>query len=292
MTQQVQEKQLQLWLPEILDIAGAAGGVLMKHYKDAALNIELKQDSSPVTAADKESSALIVTRLQQLTPDITVISEENTAEAEQDKRLYWTVDPLDGTKGFIAQNDHFYVKIALVEDGCPVLGVIHEPVHQRFFYSTRDGSARCRTPEADKIITSKPVSGTKPLRTLFNELHYSRESYDAARNSLSKRGLNVPPLEQAKGLCKTAFYMAVAKGEADIFVNCAKKPSLQDSNGFSWDYAPDWLILKNAGGAMIDLTTGRMPRFNEPRKRTNAMIGLGDIELGKRLFPELKKDCV
>ena len=84
------------------------------------------------------------------------------------------------------------------------------------------------------------------------------------------------------------FYMAVARGEADIYMNCGHNPDLKNGNGYSWDYGADALILRKAGGVMIDVTTARPPTFTQPTQNMNAMIGLGDRALGETLFPKLK----
>lgn len=282
-------------LAPALHIALEAGGVLRRHYnayvRGGDAGVELKEGGSPVTKADKESSELIVSRLSALTPGIAVVSEEN--DVDPDGALYWAVDPLDGTKGFLQKIPHFFsVKIALIENGDPVLGIIHEPGHDLTYYSCKGAPAfrLYRNSRLPGVIRTCSPPNPWRLRTVFNGLHYSEEAYKAAQERLSARGIKVQPLRAAAGSVGTSFYMAIATGQKDIHMNCTRDPSLQ-KNGFPWDYAADALILRNAGGAMVDLLTGEEPRFPKPRARTHAMAGFGDRTLAARAFPKLAHGC-
>src|SRR5690606_18685317 len=91
-----------------------------------------KGDDSPLTEADLRAHRLIVAELARLTPGLPVLSEESADEISTAQRRawtrYWLVDPLDGTKEFVARNGEFTVNIALIDSGRPVLGVVHIPV--------------------------------------------------------------------------------------------------------------------------------------------------------------------
>jgi len=281
------------WLPDVQDIARGAGAVIMDYYNGGA-SITIKEDGSPVTEADHASQKHIVSRLQALTPHIAIISEENEEQPDvSDGRAFWTVDPLDGTKGFINRTDRFFVKIALIENFKPVLGIIYEPASGVMFYSWTDGpSYRLKPGGAPEEIKVKAAPEKGELRTIYNRLHHEPAAYEQAKDELRARGIEIQTHDKARGSCSTAFHMAVATGEADIYVDCGQKDGLRDGNGFSWDYAPDWLILKNAGGMIAHVLSGREPEFRNPANRMDAMVGIGDRELGKRAFPEFKKDCL
>ncbi|PST86396.1 3'(2'),5'-bisphosphate nucleotidase CysQ [Photobacterium jeanii] len=120
-------------LDPIVEIALAAGDAIMTRYHS---NIEIteKDDTSPVTAADLAANAIILERLQALTPEIPILSEESEHTAWQQRQnwqRFWLVDPLDGTKEFIRQNGEFTVNIALIDNGEPVLGVVHAPALEK-----------------------------------------------------------------------------------------------------------------------------------------------------------------
>ena len=115
---------------DILTIAREAGEKILQVYRQE-FTVTDKADQSPLTEADLQAHRHIVARLQKLTPDVPVLSEESSA-ADTAQRMswarYWLVDPLDGTKEFIQRNGEFTVNIALIDNGEPVLGVVHAPV--------------------------------------------------------------------------------------------------------------------------------------------------------------------
>lgn len=296
---EIDKAALTALLPDAQRIARSAGQALMAHYEkhkqdSEHLQIENKDDNSPVTQADKDSHDIITQSLKNLTPSIPVISEEDSQHPDIDKNgLFWSVDPLDGTKGFIEQNDMFFVKITLLDQFEPVLGIVYHPAAEKLYFSVRGGDSweQDANGHETKLQTRDAPKG-QSLTTVFNSLHYKQDAYDVAWTKLAARGLDIQDSGKAKGLCTTAFNVAVAKGEADAFLCCGQNATLEKGNGFSWDYAPDWLILKNAGGIIVEVNSGKEPVFTKPTDNMNAMISLGDKELGKSVFPELKRDCV
>src|SRR6266849_1237586 len=94
-----------------------------------AFEVTQKTDATPVTEADLASERVIVAMLTAAFPDIPVVSEETVPEAGfcSPAARFWLVDPLDGTREFVAKNGEFAVLIGLIEDGRPVLGVVHGP---------------------------------------------------------------------------------------------------------------------------------------------------------------------
>lgn len=277
------------------DIARQAGKILMTHYDAHSndpeyLEVIAKADKSPVTAADHASHNHIIPALTALTPNIPIISEENKEHPDVSGGIFWTVDPLDGTKGFINKNDHFYVKIALIEDGQPILGVIYEPVYDRFHYSMTGALSYEQTGnDRPEVLATRRAPQKGDLSTLFNGLHYDKAAYYAARHFLLSHGIDAQELKQANGTSLKAYYMAVASGDADIYLDCGRSTTLIGGNGFSWDYAPDALILPNAGGAMLEIASGKPPRFDKPTERMNAMVALGDRRVADKLLPGLKR---
>ncbi len=290
--------KLKKWLPHAERIAGEAGRLIMQYYESGAA-VETKGDGSPVTEADIASHHHIISRLEQmadigLLPRFPIVSEENKTQPDvSDGKPFWTVDPLDGTKGFVGRSGRFFVKIALIENFKPVLGVIYEPATGVAYFSYEGGHSYRRNKDGSlDVIKTRKAPKAGELTTIFNRLHHDPAAYDAAHKKLKGRGLAVQDRGRADGSCSTAFHMAVASGQADIYVDCGQNTDLRDGNGFSWDYAPDWLILKSAGGSIIEIESGKEPVFNRPASRMNAMVGLGDKELGKNAFPEFKNDCV
>ena len=116
-------------IDEINAAALAAGAAILEIYaQDFA--VARKADASPVTQADQLAEAIILEALRRATPDIAVVAEELAAAGHlpaSAPERFWLVDPLDGTKEFIARNGEFTVNIALIERGRPVLGVVYAP---------------------------------------------------------------------------------------------------------------------------------------------------------------------
>ncbi len=289
----IPKRQLERFLPHVQAIAREAGAILM-YYSQHGADITIKQDGSPVTEADHASHRHILKRLKTLSPDIPIISEENETHPEiEGGKAFWTVDPLDGTKGFINGVDPFFVKIALIENFKPVLGVIYQPGNDTMYFSWDGGKPfRQKSNAPVETIATRKAPQKGELTTVFNRLHSNPDAYVAARAKLALRNLAIPKREDADGHCKTAFFMAVARGEADAYLDCGSDVSLENGNGYSWDYAPDSLILKNAGGIVIEINSGQERLYNKPTSRMNACIGLGDKELGEKAFPEFKNHCL
>ncbi|KJG12200.1 3'(2'),5'-bisphosphate nucleotidase CysQ [Photobacterium iliopiscarium] len=116
-------------LDAIYTIALDAGKSIMTHYH-SNITVENKADNSPVTIADLAANEIIINQLQQLTPNIPILSEESPQTDWQQRQYwqsFWLVDPLDGTKEFINKNGEFTVNIALIENGKPILAVVYAP---------------------------------------------------------------------------------------------------------------------------------------------------------------------
>lgn len=130
-------------IEHIITLSRDAGAAIMQVYNgEKPLELNQKQDDSPVTAADLAAHRVIAARLQALAPDIPLLSEEDPPDwsVRQHWRRFWLVDPLDGTKEFLRRNGEFTVNIALIEDGKPVMGVVYAPVTDRL-YAAADGKA-------------------------------------------------------------------------------------------------------------------------------------------------------
>ena len=118
-------------LHEVRTLACAAGRVIADIYQSEAAWVQHKADGSPLTAADMAAQQMIVDGLARLTPTLPVISEEGTLPDWSQRSgwsQHWLVDPLDGTKEFVARTGEFTVNIALIENGVPTLGVVVAPM--------------------------------------------------------------------------------------------------------------------------------------------------------------------
>lgn len=202
------------------------------------LKVDHKTDRSPVTAADQAANDLIVAALAQLTPKIPIVSEEGDTNLDQPDRPFWLVDPLDGTKEFIAGNGEFTVNIALIENRAPVLGVVYAPALDRLFFSTgpdhafqyRDGRpVRIRTRDADPTA----------LVALASRSHLD----DRTQAYLKEHAI-----AEIKQIGSSLKFCLIAAGEADIYPRFG--PTME------WDTAAGHAILAAAGGSVTTVDGG------------------------------------
>lgn len=168
-------------LDQVRRIAVAAGDAILTVYQRDFV-VEQKEDESPLTEADLAAHHLIMAELNRLTPTVPVLSEE-AADIPWSERQqwteYWLVDPLDGTKEFIKRNGEFTVNIALIQNGEPVLGVIHAPVLDKT-YAAADGLGATR--QQDGLIESIRVALTpaagEVVKVVGSRSHYSADVED------------------------------------------------------------------------------------------------------------------
>ena len=153
--------QTQYPIAELLDAVRRAGDAIMEIYR-AGFEVRRKADASPVTEADLAAHGLLAEALQGLMPSIPLVSEEAPLPPYSERRRwrrFWLIDPLDGTKEFIARNGEFTVNIALIEDGQPRLGLVA--------FRRRAGFTWARLRPAGRNCTSmarRGASGRAPCR--------------------------------------------------------------------------------------------------------------------------------
>lgn len=291
---QLTQSELETALPKALELAKHAGGVAMDFRRSGAFQVYTKSDQSKVTDADYKLHDIITAELPKILPGITVLSEEDKQHPVIDiAQPFWAVDPIDNTRGFI-DGDRFYVNIALIDKGLPVLGIIEAP-----YRNTVASALWHKTPELNdraqgiiKALNGKtaPVSGD--LSVLGFKRYGLSLAFQNAAAKLKARGLEVNT-SQANTVLSNDLpaWVQIADGRADIYVNSGTAPSLQQGNGYSWDYAPNWLILRGSGGALIEIQSGQEVRFTDPTERMNAMIAVADRNNAKRYFKNYEISC-
>jgi len=126
-------------LGHLIAIATEAGEAIMKIY-DRDFSVEMKENKTPLTEADKKSNEIILKRLSEFYPGIPFISEETKATPYSERKnwnYFWLIDPLDGTKEFIKKNGEFTVNIALMQNAKPIAGVVYAPALQRMYVAKK-----------------------------------------------------------------------------------------------------------------------------------------------------------
>src|ERR1035437_3077468 len=121
----------------LADTVRQAGALALSLFRTELKNW-IKGASSPVSEADIAVNDLLESRLRSATPDYGWLSEESADdEARLKKRLAWIVDPIDGTRGYLAGREDWCVSVALVEDAAPVLAAVFAPASDEFFFAMR-----------------------------------------------------------------------------------------------------------------------------------------------------------
>jgi len=243
---------LQTLLPAIIEISEQASEEILKFYK-TDLNIEEKQDHTPLTAADLAAHQTIVNALTKLTPDIPVLSEESAEisfEERQTWDTYWLVDPLDGTREFIKKNDEFSVNIALISDHCAILGVIFVPVSRDCYYATKNNGAFKKTADGSSKISVKRSNVGSLI--IAGSRSYRDNTLDDFFKNIGNHEL----------ICMGSSIKSclVAEGRVDIY------PRLGPTS--EWDTAAAQCIVEEAGGHITD-TSLKPLRYNTKEELLN-----------------------
>ena len=198
-------------LPHLIEIARRAGAAI-EATRDAANRPEQKGDGSPVTESDRAAEDVIVTALAALDPATPIVSEEagvpSVAEREGWTR-FWLVDPLDGTREFIAGLPDYTVNIALIDEGEPVLGVVYAPARQLTYYAGKALGAWRQADGAEpvRIYSHRPAPGA-PLRLLESRAHRS-----AALDAFASQFL----VSERIAVGSSLKFCWLAEGRADVY---------------------------------------------------------------------------
>lgn len=228
----------------VIGIARHAGAAIMAIYNDylatdSSMAITQKPDDSPLTLADLAAHQVIAPALKQLTPDVPVVSEEDTASwaHRQPEARFWLIDPMDGTKEFISRNGEFTVNIALIDHGVPVFGVVYAPVLGQMYWGASHIGAFCEQAGQVRQIRVAGALGPDDLcRVLASKSHLNPET------SAFIARLGRHELVQAGSSLK---FCRIAEGLADVYPRLA--PTCE------WDTAAAQAVLEAAGGVVVDL---------------------------------------
>lgn len=240
----------------ILPIAMQAGALLLHHYTRPPGAITVKNDGSPLTAADMASHTFLVPALTRLN-GLPVLSEEDIIPYSV-RRLwteYWLIDPLDGTKDFLARTDEFTINIALIRQNRPQMGIIYAPVLSEMYFAERGKGAFVE--KAGKRI----------------RLPSQKAEWSACLSRFSNAEAMTRFLEQ------NAFIQTTPVGAALKFARVAEGaiglyPRFVPSQ--EWDTAAGTLIVTESGGFVRDLVTGEEPVFNKEHLGNNPFLAGAD----------------
>ena len=223
-----------------INVSHNAGEIIMKYYRD---DYEIKEKGyhNPVTTADNEADSFLKSELTNARPDYGWLSEETVdSEDRLGKERVWIVDPLDGTKEFIEGVPQFVVSVALVENGVPIIGVLHNPVTKETFHASKDNGTYF-----ENAVHNCSVKESTTDMVILNS------------RSETRKGLWEPHkqhFKKLKPIGSVAYKMGLtAIGKADIFATLRPKNE--------WDICAGTCLINEAGGKVINLN-GEKITFN------------------------------
>ncbi len=230
-----------------------------------SIETDLKKDKSPVTRADHESDALLRTRLTSLLP-VGWLSEETADRPDRlRERLLWVVDPLDGTKEFIKNIPEYSIAVALVEDGEPILGMVHNPATEESFWGVkglgafRDSGKPIAVHEGSVILASRSELKRGEFEPFVREQGAGRRGEDVVTSPSSL----LPPWEVV-GRGSIQLKLAhVAAGLGSVTFSRGPK--------HEWDVCAGALLVAEAGGKVTDLF-GDSLVFNQAFPKTRGIL--------------------
>lgn len=236
-------------LDQLLAMVRKADAAIMDVYTTDSAVVEWKADNTPLTQADKASHEIIAASLKQLFPDIPVVSEEgDELENEQNVKsdLFWLVDPIDGTKEFIARTGQFCICLALIEEGTPLFGIVSAPAMGVLYYGGKGmGSYRIEGTNSPQAIhvADHPVGVVLGSRTELDgpTVDYIKQHYPNATIEQIGAQLKLP---------------RIAEGLADAYPRINGPLHL-------WDLAPGQAVLEAAGG-IVTRPDGSPIDFRDP----------------------------
>jgi 3'(2'), 5'-bisphosphate nucleotidase len=220
----------------LIDTFNDAGKVAIGLYEEG-LKIEIKEDKSPVSNGDLKVNELITNQIKRLTPNISIVSEETVNLNIKNKaKIFWLIDPIDGTKEYIAGKDEYTLNAALVINTVPVLGVVGVPKKNRLFYTYGPGESYLIENGTTKRLNCKKLQPKGKVVALSSVVKPS----DIILNKL--KSFNVTNIVKMASSYK---FCVIATGEYDIYA------ARERAN--EWDYAAGHAVAQNAGAIIKTL---------------------------------------
>jgi 3'(2'), 5'-bisphosphate nucleotidase len=246
-----------------VEIAKEAGMVITEIY-NSDFDYQLKEDLSPITAADNLSHNIITERLKTLTPQTPILSEENCNipyKIRSQWTQYWLVDPLDGTKEFISKNGEFTVNIALIENNTPIFGVIDIPITNETYWGSKVDGSFCSDANNDIKQINVSEDNQNPIRLVASRSHPSE-----MLNDLLEKIIDYEIIEVGSSI----KFCLIASGQADCY------PRFGPTS--EWDTAAGEAIVSYASGCVVT-ARGNSMNYNvkEDYLNPNFIVSNGKI---------------
>ena len=221
-------------IENLIDTFLYAGKVSIELRKKGLIK-EIKEDNTPVSNGDLEVNRILTEKINNLTPQIPIVSEETSHnKSKKDLKNFWLIDPIDGTYDYINDLDEFTLNAGLIINNRAVAGIIYAPAKNRLFYSYEKGCSF-------EIINNKSVKldCSKISNNKLKFVSYSNK----LKPEINKiyKSMNVSEFKRMKSSLK---FCVIASNEYDGYV--------AEPRACEWDIAAGHAILENAGGIVTD----------------------------------------
>lgn len=256
-------------------VAREAATIVTTFYVGSS-EVEYKSHDEPVTEADRSANQHIVTRIAEMFPDDGLLSEESKDDLSRlDKRRVWIVDPLDGTKEFIARNGEFSIMIGLVIDGKPVLGVVMQPDPGLLYVGGVGLGARLFENGESVPIHVSDVAFLNKM-TLVSSRSHRQQIVDTIRKRLKITS------ERVSGSVGLKVGL-IARQLSDLYIH--PSPGCKE-----WDLCAPCALLEAAGGTMTDCW-GNPITFNKRDVRAHNGVVATNGELHNTIITAVARVC-
>ena len=257
------KEELKVIAESLIDTFDKAGKDSIKLYAEG-LKIEIKDDKSPVSNGDLHVNDIITKKILKLTPSIPIVSEETVdIKVKNKSKVFWLIDPIDGTKEYIAGRDEYTLNAALVINSVPVLGLVGVPKKNRLFFSYSLGESYM----IENNITKKIDCSKKQPKNKIVALSSVGKPSDFVLNKLKEYKVN-----SIVQMASSYKFCAIATGEYDIYA------ARERAN--EWDYAAGHAVAANAGAIIKTLEGNPFLYGKEDYKNPSLLIkrseNLGD----------------
>ena len=201
------------------------------------LKIEIKSDNSPVSNGDLRCNELITNKILELTPNIPIISEETVdLKVKNKNKIFWLIDPIDGTKEYIAGKEEYTLNAALIINKVPCIGLVGVPKKKQLFYSYGGGDSYL-------IENNKTIKNDCSKKTPKNEIIALSSSTHPSEEIMKE--LKKFKITSVVKMASSYKFCVIANGEFDIYA--AKERANE------WDYAAGHAVADHAGAIIKTL---------------------------------------
>lgn len=250
------------------DLAVSAGALAMDVLSRAHIAAHIKSDTSPVTEADERVEAHLLEALGRELPGLPIVAEEQAARGATPAHgaAFLLIDPIDGTREFLARSTEFTINIALVANAAPIVGAVSAPAQGRVWFAG-----------AESFMADAAPGGALPAPQDWRQLQTRKAPARGLTALVSKSHLDAEtiafmarlPIADRMSVGSSLKFCAIAEGVADVYPRFG--PTME------WDTAAGDAILRAAGGVVLD-PTGAPLLYNkaQARYRNGAFVAWGD----------------